>query len=151
MKNIIKNVRKKWHNDIHTDIIELHDDIRNYVPGFHSIMQNIIQEIQNVNTTIELQNKNFVPYQKYDISCIVNGQKWFGRYSSYDAYINDKVIIDYIENINIEFDMSQRNTPAVIQAPLSSLGSSAKLRALGWAPQYSLEKSTARMIKAYGL
>jgi len=54
-------------------------------------------------------------------------------------------------NINVEFDISQRNTPAVTQAPAASLGSSAKLRALGWMPQYSLKKGAERVMKAYGL
>jgi nucleoside-diphosphate-sugar epimerase len=54
-------------------------------------------------------------------------------------------------NIEIEFDMSQRSTPAVTQAPAASLGASEKLRELGWVPQYSLKEGAARMMKAYGL
>ena len=52
-------------------------------------------------------------------------------------------------SINIEFDMSQRDTPAVTQAPIASLGASQKLRGLSWVPEYTLEKAAARMMKAY--
>ena len=55
------------------------------------------------------------------------------------------------KKINIEFDISQRDTPAVKYAPAATLGQSEKLRALGWAPKYTLEQSAARMMRAYSL
>jgi len=55
------------------------------------------------------------------------------------------------KNISIEFDMSQRNTPAVTQATAASLGSSAKLRALGWVPKLTLEECARRTMSCYGL
>lgn len=55
------------------------------------------------------------------------------------------------KKVDIVFDVSQRNTLAVTQAPAASLGDSAKLRELGWAPRYSLEEGAERMMKAYGL
>jgi len=53
--------------------------------------------------------------------------------------------------INIEYDVTQRETPAVKYAPSVTLGCSERLRALGWMPKYSLEQSASRMMRAYCL
>jgi len=55
------------------------------------------------------------------------------------------------KQISIEFDISQRGTPAVKNAPAATLGRSDKLRGLGWNPRYTLEQCASRMLRAYGL
>jgi nucleoside-diphosphate-sugar epimerase len=53
--------------------------------------------------------------------------------------------------IEVEFDLSQRETPAVKLALPRVLPSSARLRALGWRPQVTLKEGLARMMASYGL
>lgn len=55
------------------------------------------------------------------------------------------------KNRCVEFDDSQRNTPAVRDALPCVLGDSAKLKKLGWLPQVSLTEGLRRVMQYYGL
>ena len=55
------------------------------------------------------------------------------------------------KKITVEFDISQRSTLAVTQAPAITVGNSTKIRSLEWTPKYSLKNGAARTMKAYGL
>lgn len=54
------------------------------------------------------------------------------------------------ENVQVIFDYEQRNTIEVKGALPIVTGSSAKIKELGWKPEYNLEEGSARMMKFYG-
>jgi hypothetical protein len=82
MKELIKMLRNKWHNDL----------LENQKVFYGQAA------ISGFTDKIKTDGSSFNPHD-YDISHVVNGKSWFADYAGYDEFNSDKIVQEYIKKL----------------------------------------------------